>query len=50
LDRVQFKIKKVKKFLKGWDFNLTVDRKKRKQEIGEQISILEELEEKTLLT
>jgi hypothetical protein len=40
LDHVQFKIKKVKKFLKGWDFNLTVDRKKRKQEIGEQISIL----------
>jgi hypothetical protein len=31
LDRVMFKIKKVKKFLKGWGFNLSGARKKRKK-------------------
>jgi hypothetical protein len=30
LDRVSFKLKKVKKFLKGWGFNLSGSRGKRK--------------------
>jgi hypothetical protein len=33
LDRFLFKLKKVKKFLKGWGFNLAGSKKKRKQEI-----------------
>jgi hypothetical protein len=45
LDRVLFKLKKVKKALKGWGFNLTGFRKKRKQIIQEILMDLEEAEE-----
>jgi hypothetical protein len=33
LDKVMFKLKKVKNFLKGWGFNLAGNRKRRKEEI-----------------
>jgi hypothetical protein len=33
LDKILFKLKKVKKFLKGWGFNLSGSRRKRKKEI-----------------
>lgn len=42
LDSVLFKLKKVKKFLKGWGFNLSSSRKK---EIQEGLAGLEALEE-----
>jgi hypothetical protein len=37
-----FKLKKVKKFLKGWGYNLAGNRKKRKKEIENLILELEE--------
>jgi hypothetical protein len=45
LDKVLFKLKKVKNFLKGWGFNLAGNRKKRKKEIENLIMELEEQEE-----
>jgi hypothetical protein len=45
LDRVLFKLKKVKKFLKGWGFNKDGSRKKRKKEITEELADLEIMEE-----
>jgi hypothetical protein len=45
LDRVLFRMKKVKKFLKGWGFNKAGSEKKRKKDINEEIIFLEELEE-----
>jgi hypothetical protein len=42
LDKVMFKLKKVKKFLKGWGYNLAGNRKKRKKEIENLILELEE--------
>jgi hypothetical protein len=50
LERVLFKLKKVKRFLKGWDFNLSSNRKKRKQEIERLIMEVEEQEESGSLT
>jgi hypothetical protein len=45
LDKVLFKLKKVKKALKGWGFNLLGSRKQKKKEIMEEIADLELLEE-----
>jgi hypothetical protein len=45
LDKVQFKLKKVKKFLKWWGFNLAGAQKKRMKEIQEEQMDLELLEE-----
>jgi hypothetical protein len=45
LDRVEFKLKNVKKYLKGWGFNLSGARKKRKHTIQEELRDLEILEE-----
>jgi hypothetical protein len=45
LDRVLFKLKKVKRFLKGWEFNLDGSRRKRKKEIMDKLTTLETLEE-----
>jgi hypothetical protein len=45
LDRVQFKLKKMKIFLKGWGYNLAGSRKKRKLEIEKLIKELEDQEE-----
>lgn len=45
LDKVQFKLKKIKKFFKGWGFNLAGNRKKRKGEIHDELARLEMLEE-----
>jgi hypothetical protein len=45
LDRVLFKLKKVKRFLKQWGFNLARSRRKRKKEIMEKLATLESLEE-----
>jgi hypothetical protein len=45
LDRVLFKLRKVKKFLKGWGYNLAGSRKKKKQEIERLIMEMEEHEE-----
>jgi hypothetical protein len=42
---VLFKLKKVKKFLKGWGFNLSGNRKRRIKEIHEEIATLELLQE-----
>jgi DNA-binding transcriptional MerR regulator len=41
LNRVQFKLKKVKKFLKGWGFNHAGQIRQRKKEINEQLLELE---------
>jgi hypothetical protein len=38
-------LKKIRKFLKGWGYNIAGARKKRKQEIQEQILMFEEMEE-----
>jgi hypothetical protein len=45
LNRVMFKLKKVKIFLKGWEYNLAGSRKKRKQNIERMIMVIEEKEE-----
>jgi hypothetical protein len=48
LSRVLFKLKKVRKILKGWGYNLSGSRKKRK-EIQETLQKLEEMEESSPL-
>jgi hypothetical protein len=45
LDRVLFKLKKIKRFMKGWGFNLSGARKKRKQYLYEIMADLETMEE-----
>jgi hypothetical protein len=45
LNKFLFKLKKVKKVLKGWGFNLARSRKQKKKEITEEIADLELLEE-----
>jgi hypothetical protein len=45
LDKVHFKLKKIKKVLKGWGFNLSGSRKQKKKEIIEEIVDLELLGE-----
>jgi hypothetical protein len=45
LDRVLFKLKKVKRFLKGWGYNLAGSMKERKLEIEKLIKELEDQEE-----
>jgi hypothetical protein len=50
LDNVLFKLKKVKKFLKGWGFNKAGNAKKRKREINEEIMNLKMMEELGPLT
>jgi hypothetical protein len=45
LDRVIFKLKKVKESLKGWGFNLSGNKKQRMKEIHEEIGTLGLLEE-----
>jgi hypothetical protein len=50
LSRVLFKLKKVRKFLKGWGYNLSRSRKKRKKEIQETLQKLEEMEESSPLS
>jgi hypothetical protein len=45
LDRVQFKLKKVKKYLEGWGFNISGARKKRKHNIQEELRDLEIIEQ-----
>jgi hypothetical protein len=42
---VLFKLKKVKRFLKRWGFNLAGSRKKKKKEIMEKLVAMENLEE-----
>jgi exonuclease III len=50
LDRILFKLKKVKKFLKGWGFNLSGTRKRRKKEVAKEMADLETLEEVNTLS
>jgi argonaute-like protein implicated in RNA metabolism and viral defense len=45
LDRVLFKLNKIKRFMKGWGFNLSGARKKRKQDLYEIMADLETMEE-----
>jgi hypothetical protein len=45
LDKILFKLGKVKQYLKGWGFNLSGSRKKRKQVILDLLMGLEEMEE-----
>jgi hypothetical protein len=45
LDRVIFKIKKVKKFLEGWGFSQARSRKRREKDITEELADLEIMEE-----
>jgi hypothetical protein len=42
-------LKKVKKYLKGWGFNLSGTRKKRKHQIQEELRDLEVMEEQCAL-
>ena len=42
LDRIQAKIKKVKQFVKGWDFNQRGAQKKAKQNLKDELLILEQ--------
>jgi hypothetical protein len=49
LDKVLFKLKKVNFFLKGWGYNLSGSRNKRKKEILEALFVLEEMEVATPL-
>jgi hypothetical protein len=44
LDKVHFKMKKVRQFLKGWGYNLAGQKRKRKKEIEELLSEIEEEE------
>jgi hypothetical protein len=44
LDRILFKLKKVKKYLKGWGFNLSGMRKQRKKVIQDTLEKLEKVE------
>jgi hypothetical protein len=44
LDKVLFKLKKVNFFLRGWGYNLSGSRNKRKKEILEALFVLEEME------
>lgn len=50
LDRVQFKLKKVKRYVKGWGYNLARNMKRRKAEIHEELSKMEAIEEESFLT
>jgi DNA-binding transcriptional MerR regulator len=45
--RVQFKLKKIRKFLKGWGFNRAGNKKKRKREINEELDKLEKRKKQT---
>jgi hypothetical protein len=45
LDKVLFKLKKVRKIMKGWSFNLAESRKKKKKDLLEEIADLELQEE-----
>jgi hypothetical protein len=45
LDMFLFRLKKVKQFLKGWGFNLSSSKKKRKQLIQDLLCQLEMIEE-----
>jgi hypothetical protein len=49
LNRALFKLKKVKKALKGWGYNLSGTRKRRKKEIQEKLCELELMEESCCL-
>lgn len=49
LDRIQFKLRKIKQFFKGWGFNLAGARKKRKQEIQCELAKIELEEENGIL-
>jgi hypothetical protein len=46
LNRVQFKLKKVNKFHKGWGFNRVGSYKQRKKPISEELLVIEQIEEK----
>jgi hypothetical protein len=45
LDKVHFKLGKVRKFLKGWGYNMAGMVKKRKKEIVEDLEIIEQKED-----
>jgi hypothetical protein len=50
LDKVLFKLKKVKRSLKGWGFNLAGSKKQRKNQIQRDIRELEIVEENGILS
>lgn len=50
LEKVQFKLKKVKKYLKGWGYNLAGNTKRRKVGIHDDLAKLESLEEESPLS
>jgi tRNA nucleotidyltransferase/poly(A) polymerase len=50
LNKMLFKLKKVKKFLKGWGFNKAKKNKKRKKETGDDLRYLEEYEKQDALS
>lgn len=45
LDKIPFKLKKFKKYFKGWGYNNVGVKKKRKLEINDELAVLEQLEE-----
>jgi hypothetical protein len=49
LDKIQFKLKKVKKFLKGWGYNRAGKGKQKKKKILEELEVIEQSEEIALL-
>jgi hypothetical protein len=49
LDRILFKLKKVKKIIKGWGYNKVGQTRLRKKVISEQLMDLEQMEENTPL-
>jgi stage III sporulation protein SpoIIIAA len=49
LNRFQFKLKNVRRFLKGWGFNRVGNIKKRKKKIYEALGDLEQAEEDSYL-
>jgi hypothetical protein len=45
LDKILFKLKKVKKFLKGWGYNRSGNNRRRRREIESNLCELEQIEE-----
>jgi hypothetical protein len=50
LDKILFKLKKVKRFLKCWGFNLAGSRKERKMQIQNEVKDLEIMEENGIIS
>jgi hypothetical protein len=45
IDKIQQKIKLIKQFFKGWDFNKQGEMRKKRKEFQEELAVLESMEE-----